>query len=549
MDQIPPEEASPIALGDGFGLLLRPYAISKHILAKKLADLLGIDWRQAQEKFPGAIPCSLMRSDLDSLFSGELEYEVTEKSNGLRFLLIFTSFKSGPIVYLLNRALEVVCLDLPAGRSIFKGTVLDGELVFNKKLQRHELIIWDTLVACGICYLDNDGRTRRAAGRICFEQHILPYQEEQDVLAAEEVVMVDKTSSPPMMTKSTSKRPLTDNPGITEAQRKKLRTNQPNPSGKEGEDLGVTEGEQGKKAASRKRGRTEGATEKLRANPPLASANSSASPSSGKATQTTQVISCTKSTKSLPPLLFKRPFHIRTKAVHQLCDLRFLINRVIPNQGHDNDGLIFTAAELPYTMGHNPRQFKYKTRQDHTVEFIVRLPSGDPSAVTRHQCLSEPVNRIPLSSDVVEVELWCSVPRSYSTPPGVARVQCIVPGASSSSSSGGIASTTTTTSAAPDSKPYNAAPKYDEILYTRTYISQAECFPRLHIRGGRLIELEGKIVECEMDSVSRLWNLKHLRYDRLHCNNLRTVEKTIRNIQENITIQELLPPSRREIVT
>jgi hypothetical protein len=63
--------------------------------------------------------------------------------------------------------------------------------------------------------------------------------------------------------------------------------------------------------------------------------------------------------------------------------------------------------------------------------------------------------------------------------------------------------------------------------------------------GRRLSELKdpvyksGEIVECEYDTKSQCFNPLFVRTDKTHPNGLYTVEKTLLNIQENITIDEL----------
>lgn len=50
---------------------------------------------------------------------------------------------------------------------------------------------------------------------------------------------------------------------------------------------------------------------------------------------------------------------------------------------------------------------------------------------------------------------------------------------------------------------------------------------------------DGAIVECEYDTKSQCFNPLFIRTDKTHPNGLYTVEKTLLNIQENITIEEL----------
>jgi mRNA guanylyltransferase len=52
--------------------------------------------------------------------------------------------------------------------------------------------------------------------------------------------------------------------------------------------------------------------------------------------------------------------------------------------------------------------------------------------------------------------------------------------------------------------------------------------------------INGSIVECSYDDVNVLYKPIKIRHDKIHPNSLYTIEKTLTNIRENITIEELI---------
>lgn len=96
--------------------------------------------------FPGALPCSLMRKDLDYL--KEMDYVVTEKTDGVRHLLVI--FRQGETSYslLVDRAFRFYYTSYQFSRGLHDGlgTLLDGEMIWEPT--GYKYLVHD-IVCCG----------------------------------------------------------------------------------------------------------------------------------------------------------------------------------------------------------------------------------------------------------------------------------------------------------------------------------------------------------------------------------------------------------------
>lgn len=108
--------------------------------------------------FVGCMPVNLSRRTLPVVLG--TEYFVTEKSDGLRYLLFVvpSAAGSGATAVLMNRAKELFTVPGSAaiGSCLGSGTVLDGELVWNLTLRRHVFLVFDALLLPGVaghCHL------------------------------------------------------------------------------------------------------------------------------------------------------------------------------------------------------------------------------------------------------------------------------------------------------------------------------------------------------------------------------------------------------------
>lgn len=97
-------------------------------------------------KFPGPNPCSLERRDLQG---GIQRSWLCEKTDGVRALLVFLTYRGTKKVFLVTRAWKVYVLSLHvAPKVLFQGTAFDGELVFFDG--RWTWLGFDAMVVSGI---------------------------------------------------------------------------------------------------------------------------------------------------------------------------------------------------------------------------------------------------------------------------------------------------------------------------------------------------------------------------------------------------------------
>jgi mRNA guanylyltransferase len=74
------------------------------------------------------------------------------------------------------------------------------------------------------------------------------------------------------------------------------------------------------------------------------------------------------------------PFDLRLKTMYKPYGIAELLDKVIPEQPHPNDGLIFTPVNEPYRSGTWPHLLKWKPEGMNTVDFHVE-PDGYTLAV------------------------------------------------------------------------------------------------------------------------------------------------------------------------
>lgn len=70
------------------------------------------------------------------------------------------------------------------------------------------------------------------------------------------------------------------------------------------------------------------------------------------------------------------PFKMRMKQMWKPYGLRELFERVIPLQGHENDGLIFTPVKDAYQAGTCHRLLKWKPSEMNTIDFMISKSLG-----------------------------------------------------------------------------------------------------------------------------------------------------------------------------
>lgn len=102
-------------------------------------------------RFPGPSPVSLERKQLPALAARAAETYVCEKTDGTRYALVCLTHGGQRVVALLDRALAVwLCPLRGLPRAAFQGTVLDGELAYNKRAKAWTYLAFDALCISGV---------------------------------------------------------------------------------------------------------------------------------------------------------------------------------------------------------------------------------------------------------------------------------------------------------------------------------------------------------------------------------------------------------------
>jgi mRNA guanylyltransferase len=99
--------------------------------------------------FPGSLCVSIERKDIPTVRNKP--YWVCEKSDGARFLLVVMKFKGTNLVALVGRRTDdVYAIKVQkVPRDLYKGTILDGEMVQDKQTNRWTFLAFDALFVAG----------------------------------------------------------------------------------------------------------------------------------------------------------------------------------------------------------------------------------------------------------------------------------------------------------------------------------------------------------------------------------------------------------------
>lgn len=129
-------------------------------------DVHAVYKRKAVFDFIGCMPVNLTRHNLIDLQQPASGYFVTEKSDGVRYLLYVIpdihSSTGSPIAVLVDRSTTMYRFrecEL-VGHVLGPGTVLDGELVFNRSFKENVFLVFDVLVWRGTPLVEDDFQLR-----------------------------------------------------------------------------------------------------------------------------------------------------------------------------------------------------------------------------------------------------------------------------------------------------------------------------------------------------------------------------------------------------
>lgn len=110
----------------------------------------SLQHRHHSFSFVGAMPITMSRQSLKAI--QQSRYFITEKTDGVRHLLYcLLDEHKRPIAVFMNRAKQLFAV--PGGQAIAEnlrpGTVVDGEFVFNRTMQRYVFLMFDVLAIDG----------------------------------------------------------------------------------------------------------------------------------------------------------------------------------------------------------------------------------------------------------------------------------------------------------------------------------------------------------------------------------------------------------------
>ena len=123
-------------------------------------------------QFPAPQPVSIEKKDFIKL--EKFKYYTSLKLDGVRFLLYFIRDRNGVNQsILINRALNFYNINIESEQNIFNGTLLDGEVIFNKETKQWDFSIHDALLLCGNKINKLSHSTRLNDTRCCIESFII----------------------------------------------------------------------------------------------------------------------------------------------------------------------------------------------------------------------------------------------------------------------------------------------------------------------------------------------------------------------------------------
>ncbi|APC25553.1 mRNA-capping enzyme (mRNA guanylyltransferase) [Only Syngen Nebraska virus 5] len=120
---------------------------SRDDILAKIKDLSMDDHKFP--RLPGPNPVSIERKDFEKL--KQQKYVVSEKTDGIRFIMFFTRVFGFKVCTIIDRAMSVYLLpfkNIP--RVLFQGSIFDGELCVDVVEKKFAFVLFDAVVVSGI---------------------------------------------------------------------------------------------------------------------------------------------------------------------------------------------------------------------------------------------------------------------------------------------------------------------------------------------------------------------------------------------------------------
>lgn len=116
-------------------------------LRTHILNFLHTTWGTTNQNFfPGPQPCSIERKNFPTLKKNR--YVVCEKTDGERHVMVATMFEDKKMCVIVNRTQDMYLVPINILRSMYGGTILDGELVKTKE-GRWLYMVYDCLATEG----------------------------------------------------------------------------------------------------------------------------------------------------------------------------------------------------------------------------------------------------------------------------------------------------------------------------------------------------------------------------------------------------------------
>ena len=127
--------------------------------------------RGNESTFPAPQPVSIEKKDFSKL--KDYKYFTSLKLDGYRFIMYFIKDKNNKNqCIIINRALNFYNIYIDAEDTIYSGTLLDGEIIFNKDTDTWNYYIHDALLLCGNKINKLSHSTRLSDTKYCIESLI-----------------------------------------------------------------------------------------------------------------------------------------------------------------------------------------------------------------------------------------------------------------------------------------------------------------------------------------------------------------------------------------
>ena len=113
----------------------------------KLTELVNVKINNKNVKwFPGCQPVSIERKNFK--FIKDNDYVICDKTDGVRYVLVCITYEDLKYCFVLDRNLDIYLIDICIHNDLYKGTILDGELI-QEYDKSWSFYVFDTVMYAG----------------------------------------------------------------------------------------------------------------------------------------------------------------------------------------------------------------------------------------------------------------------------------------------------------------------------------------------------------------------------------------------------------------